>query len=254
MGNSASKPSAPASEETSGFFGRLWNGTKEGVSVLTAPIRYGIWFWGRAYDLVRLIIGGAPFEEWPMEVKWLFFLLCAVAFGFLYLGLSPFLSVPEWILGWILYLQEELLLDIWELLKWVYFSLTEYFGISDTLAAFTAGSGLTFLLLTLLEKVLSWALFDHAGDDEYVRTYDFLCYPITLLLHHLDPAFFTKRDSSFPYLSYAYDWFCAILIFPWQTLAALITPFVHAFWVPDNTWVLGKHPFLDRIGDKIADL
>lgn len=252
-GNTASKPVDPNSGDIS-VGGRILQAGEDTFSFITAPMRYGIAFWRGAYNMIGLITSGAEFGTWPNEVKWVMYVMLAVTFGLVYLGLSPFLAIPEAILEYVVYFQYEMFVDIWECIKCAYFATTSYFGVSDKMAGFTGAAYFAYVLLTVLEKVMGQVLFNHAGDSNYIRTYDMLCYPLTIVLNHLDPAFFTQRDTTFPYLSYAYDWFCAILIFPYQMLAALATPIVSILWTPENTWVAGKRPIIDKITNGVLNL
>lgn len=254
MGNKASKPAQDKPNEAS-IAGRALNMMESAWNVVSFLPRYGIRFWGGAYSLVRLLMdGNMDITAWPNEVKWVFFVLAATSFGFVYLGLSPFISIPEKLLGWLVYLQYELFVDVWEFSKWTYYSITSYFGVDERLAMAVGSSWLAFVLIGLTDRVARWALLNHEHEDEWTRTYDVLCYPITFLLHHMDPAFFTQRDSKFPWMSYAYDWFCAALIFPWQLLAALATPVVMVFWTPENSWVAGRNPIIDKLTDRLVNL
>lgn len=254
MGNKASKPASNKPDEASAA-GRALGVVQDAWSWVTILPRYGIRFWRGAYDMIKMISeGNMDITGWPNEVKWVFFVLAASTFGLLYLGLSPFLSVPEWLLGNLAYLQYELFVDIWEMAKSCYFCTTEYFGVSNGMAIAVGSGWLSYVILGLTERIARWALLNHEHEDEWTRTYDVLCYPITFLLRHMDPAFFTQRDSSFPFLSYAYDWFCAALIFPWQLLAALATPIVMVFWTPDNTWVAGRNPIIEKLTDRLVTL
>ena len=209
--------------------------------------RYAIWFWSSVFELPKLFKDGVPYEKWPNEVKFVVLVASASVLGLILLGLSPFLEIPEVIIQYVYYLQFDFFKDAFVFLEDSFYSFSKFFGASESLINLVFYSFSTYVGITLIEEIINYFLLSRLNDDEYMRVFHFLCEPLTYFLHFLDPAYFTKRESKFPYLSYLYDWFCTILVFPWQLLAMIATPLVTLVYVPEDEWVDGEVTFWTRL-------